>query len=284
MKRRFVPIALALWALSCGLDGGLKPLSSGIEGEATFSGPWPDSLVEVRVVAYADYPPASFTELIAWSDPLPIGQTAVHYSVDLPPGEYAMLVIAGRYIGAGWIPLADYNPDGDDEPEPVTLADRASVVRGVDFAIVFSSGAGISGKIVLATAWDDTVSSIRVGALANSMTNPPRPPPFTAADIGNVSAAYTIDDLSALGDTVAYSIFLPPGVYRTVGVTWMGYASGGAPESWSSAADIIKILARPVLGVYSSDPGSLQADSVVVEPGVMQEGIDVVVDFSRAGM
>jgi len=276
--QRGLAASFAVLIAGCGLDGGIKPLQSAIEGEITFVGAWPDSLVEVRVVAYADYPPAKFTDLTAWSDPLPIGESSVHYRVSLPPGEYALVVLVGRYTGRGWTPLEEFNPSGRAIPDTVRLADRKSLLTGVDFTVTFTAAvSGISGRIIFANAWPDTISSIRVGALYGQMTDP-RTPPITFADIEHLSRVFVKDDTSYV-----YSIELPPGTYRTIGVAWMSYRTTGEPEAWDNLTDVFKLPTRPVLGVYSKD-NSLVPDSVVVEPNVWIPNLDITVDFTWTRM
>ena len=269
---------VALVLVSCGLDGGIKPLESAIEGKITFVGEWPDSLVELRVVTYEDYPPAEFTDLSTWSDPLTLGQSEISYTMPVPPGQYALVAVAGRYEDAGWTALAQFSTSGTF-PDTVRLADRVSVAGGVDFVVSFSSSrSGITGRLIFANAWPDTVSSIRVGALANSMTNPPYPT-IVLSDINNLSDVFTRDDTSYV-----YSIPLAPGVYRTIAAAWMDYDATGQPADWG-LLNAQKLLHRPILGVYSaSDPGSLAADSVVVEQDRWITGVDITLDFSRVSL
>ncbi len=261
-------------AAACGLDGGLKPLESRIEGSITFIGEWPDNLAEVRVVTYEDYPPAAFSELSAWSDPLPLGGDRIDYQMPLPPGQYALAVVAGRFLDTGWTPLSEYNTGGV-YPDTIRLATRRAVYRHVDFDVQFVSGTGgISGRIIFDSEWSDTVSTIRVGALRNAMTNPPYPD-VIFSDVNNLSESF-----SQHSESYDYSIALAPGTYGTVAVSWMSYDAHGNPEDW--VANGLKILTRPVLGVHSAaNPGSLLADSVVVRADEWTTGVDVHVDFAR---
>ena len=270
----YLAVTLVAAVAGCGLDGGLKPLESRIEGSISFAGEWPDDLAEIRVVTYEDYPPAAFSDLVAWSDPLPMGVAQLDYQMPLPPGRYALAVVAGRFLDTGWTPLSEYNTAGT-VPDTIMLATRRAVYRHVDFDVQFISGeGGISGRIILLTPWVDTVSTIRVGALRNAMTDPPYPN-VIFSDVNNLSGSF-----SRASESYDYSIPLAPGVYRTVAVSWMSYDASGNAEDW--VANGLKILTRPVLGVYSvSDPGSLSADSVVVAPDTWLTGVDVYVDFTR---
>jgi hypothetical protein len=267
-----------LLVAGCGLDGGIKPLESEIRGTITFVGNWPDSLVEVRVVTYDQYPPASFTDLTMWSNPLPTGLASFGYRMQVPPGEYALVALTGRYAGGGWIPLADYRTTGGAFPDTVIVAGRESVVTGVDFTVSFvSSASGITGRIIFANPWPDTVSSIRVAALTNVMTNPPYPA-LSLQDINNLGPVVTKNDTS-----LAYAIPLAPGTYRTIACAWMAYDNQGKPEDWE--LNVLRLLSRPLLGVYSQTaPGSLSADSIVVKQNEWINGADITIDFDRTGL
>lgn len=280
--------SLVLLASGCGLDGGIEPLRSAVEGKITFLGIPPDSLVELRVVAFQEYDPATFkiTDLTAWSEPLTLERSPVEYDFPLPPGRYELILLAGRYAHSGWMPLAQYNPDQLPIPQPIVLLNRTSIKRGVDFSLrFFGTTSGITGRIIFANPWPDTVSSVRIGALYGRMTDP-KDPPITFEDIAHLSRTFVKGDTAILytptDTSITYSIELPPDTYRTIGVAWMTYYPDGTPESWTNFADIFKLRGgqRAVLGVYNQT-GPLVPDSVVVEPNLWVTGIDIVVDFDR---
>lgn len=280
---------LLVLGAGCGLDGGIQPLRSGIEGTITYLGIPPDSLVELRVVAFEQYDPATFkiTDLTAWSDPIPLERSPIEYFFPLPPGRYRAILLAGRFDPGGWMPLEEYKDlDQSPAPLPVDLPRRTSVQRNVNFRHLFyGSESGISGRLIFANPWPDTVSSIRIGALYAQMTDP-KDPPITVEDIEHLSRTYAKGDTDivySLTDTsITYRIELPPNTYRTVGIAWMTYYPNGTPESWTNITDIFKLRGggRAVLGVYNQD-GSLVPDSVVVEPNLWLTDIDIVIDFSR---
>ena len=269
--------ALVAALTGCGLDGGLKPLESNIRGQIVISGAVPEELQELRVVVFECYP-APFSELTVWSDPLPLGVSTIDYTLPVPPGEYALVALAGRRSDTGWAPLVVFNPTGGSAPDTVRVSDRTTSVIGVDFAVVFSSGqSGIRGTLTFVGAWPDTVSSIRVGALSNPLANPPYPS-LSLADIPNLSTPFTRDSTS-----FAYAIPLVPRTYPVIAVSWMSYDASGNPEDW--AASVLKLFERPLLGVYApANPALLAPEPVAVPDGAWVEGVDIVVDFGRTSL
>ena len=276
--QRVLAAALVVAACQgCVLDSRSEKVTSGAQGTVAFVGQWPDSLVEVRAAAFRTYPPADFNVPVAWSDPLLLGVSEADYLLPLVPGEYAVVVVSGRFAGQSWTLLSEYSLAGSTVPDTVCIAGD-SIVPGIDVVVTFgSAGSGISGELLFRNAWDDTVASLRVGALIARMTDP-LSPPITLADVDRVSQVFTRTDTS-----FAYRIPLPPGIYRTVGVVWMGYGPSGEPDDWLETMNVLKLLSRPVLGVYGGDD-SLVPDSVVVHRNQWVKGVEVVVDFARARM
>lgn len=89
-------VASALAIPSCSLDHGLGPTVQGIRGTVHFVGTWPDSILEVRVAVFEDYPVESFLDLSGFSDPLPLLSDSAAYEVELPPGDYHFVAAVCR--------------------------------------------------------------------------------------------------------------------------------------------------------------------------------------------
>jgi hypothetical protein len=136
--------ALAILAQSCSLDHGLGPSVQGISGTVRFIGAWPDSILEIRVAVFENYPIESFLDLSGYSDPLPAGSDSAVYHVDLAPGTYDFVAVAGRTTdtwNTGSV-LGFYHTEGDPEtPESIHLG-SGEHIGGIDITVAFDSAGG----------------------------------------------------------------------------------------------------------------------------------------------
>lgn len=102
-------IGLFVALLGCTVGHGLGPASEpqkeigSIRGQVTFRGAWPDSVAEVRVVVYAEYPPSNFFLIDGFSDPIPIDVPEYEYIVLLKPGTYEFVFVVYRKEGQSWL-------------------------------------------------------------------------------------------------------------------------------------------------------------------------------------
>ena len=82
-----------LLIISCTLPEGLKPVS-GVEGDLTFEGTWPDSIKAASLIALDDLDldnPGN--HLISYSDPIMPGDTLAHFFIQLKPGSYYLATV-----------------------------------------------------------------------------------------------------------------------------------------------------------------------------------------------
>ena len=147
---------LLLVALFAGCDHGLSPeLSSpaglpGFAGTIRFTGPWPppDSLFDLRVVAFRSYPPKNILEeflngTLEFSDALRLNVTEQSYALrkDGLRGTFAYVVVAQQYgpnAFQHWRVVGVYTTTGDVAvPSPVVLG-LGAFVEGVDIAVDFT--------------------------------------------------------------------------------------------------------------------------------------------------
>jgi len=132
MKIRWIFFLLLLF-LFCSIGHGLKPVPSerpGISGKVTFIGKWPLNTGEVRVAVYKEYPPSSFLNISAFSDPLPLYVSETEYFIQLQPGVYKWVLVAWRSETQFWNPdnvLGYYkeNPESIN-PSPVIVREKTS--------------------------------------------------------------------------------------------------------------------------------------------------------------
>ncbi len=114
---------------------------------------------------------------------------------------------------------------------------------------------GISGTIYFKGAWPENTDQV----LALASTDFP-PQGITQLDMG--------EPLPHGVNSAQYTIFLPPGTYRAVGVVWKE-----KNYEWNT---------NNIIGVYFIGDDSLSPGIVEVPEDSMATGIDIVADFSRA--
>jgi len=115
------------------------PEITGIEGTILFQNwPPPDSLYDLRLVAFKNFPPENiFVEIITQQayayPPITVDTTWIPFYVDqaefefeLPPGTYDYLVVAHRYgpnILEDWQAVGQYDTDSDSLPSSFTIVE-----------------------------------------------------------------------------------------------------------------------------------------------------------------
>jgi len=197
-------LAVCLLLINCKKDPVESEEKTKIEGTVTFSGQWPETPSDIRVVAAKDFPIESFDSLIQSSSLDDNG--SVSYSLELEEGYY-------KFIGVIWKPqdgdwgLASicgvYTEDQDFyTPKSVSLDADNTPVRGIDISVDRSlgkvlNGSKISGTVNLEGAWPDGYASAMVISSATDITSEE----FdlldlnmgTALDRGTASVNYQID-------------------------------------------------------------------------------------------
>ena len=139
-----LPAAILLFAAvltTPGCEGGLSPENAasgapGFGGEVVVFSNWPvrDSVVDMRVVAFRDYPPGNIlAELISgtavFSDELEYGAAVQEYSItaDGLTGVFEYIAVAqqtGPQLDKDWVVVGVYTLNGDPSlPSPIDLKD-----------------------------------------------------------------------------------------------------------------------------------------------------------------
>lgn len=155
---RFAALLLfAVSSLFAGCDGGLEPAAKPqISGLVTFVGgvqSWPpsDSIREVRIVAFREYPPKDIISEVLnerayfTQQGLPLYSDTASYAIDLPsppPGRMAAVVAALRYgdnIMADWKVIGVYTVSGNHStPSPLNLASQPTQ-RNINITVDFDN-------------------------------------------------------------------------------------------------------------------------------------------------
>lgn len=146
-----LPLILLLY--SC--DHGLKPPEvthqqyeePGFGGTVYFRGNWPDTVYDLRVVAFRNYPPRNIiNEVIEgkakFSQSLPRRVDSTKYEVPADTGKWEYIVVAlqhGPNIFSDWkaIGVYDTNPN-DTIPTPIYIP-YGKFIRGINITCDFST-------------------------------------------------------------------------------------------------------------------------------------------------
>ena len=154
-------------------DPGTDPvkITNGITGRVTFTGQWPATAAEVRVVTSLVFPP-QMTDII-YGDSIPVDATTYDYEFPLGPGTYKIFGVAWRSEGAQWnYPSfcgTYYSKEDDDSlaPSYVTVADVNTIVKDIDIGVNRTtahvvSNAKITGSVTFNGVWPSDVTEARV--------------------------------------------------------------------------------------------------------------------------
>lgn len=142
---------LGLLLASCdhGLDPALADSDPGFGGKVRVDGAWPpqDSVRQLRVVAFRNYPPSDILAEVlggtaVFSDELPYGEAEISYTQqdETLKGVFRYVVVAQNYgddLFADWKVVGVYTLSGDDEdPSQIDLG-AGRYVGGVDIRVNF---------------------------------------------------------------------------------------------------------------------------------------------------
>lgn len=156
---RFFIFLIFIFTVFFNCDHGLSPsdaeIVTGIRGVITYADNWPppDSLKELRLVAFQDFPPGNiFAEIVSGraiafpSDPdenasLDFNVHRQEYFMEMPVGTYKYIVVAhrfgsNRFSQDSWRAVGQYDTDSDSLPTQVTLEENTILLNiniNVDF-------------------------------------------------------------------------------------------------------------------------------------------------------
>ncbi len=154
MKAKILIITLILFFLSC--DHGLKPSEReilpeyeepGFGGTVYFKGGWPDSIYDLRVVAFRKYPPQDIINEVLqgkakFSETLPQRVDSTKYEVPADTGKWEYVVVALRYgsnIYSDWKAVGVYDTTpGDTIPTPIYIP-YGKFLKGINITCDFDN-------------------------------------------------------------------------------------------------------------------------------------------------
>ncbi len=197
---------------------GLEPIRSGIGGTITYTGEWPATAAEVRLVAAKTFPPTDLSDLII-GESIPVDKTEYPYTFYLTPGTYALVGVAWRAEGASWdiISVCGLYFDSTDSlsPTPITIPDKNTIVPGINIGVNRSrahkvTDTHITGSVTFAGSWPDSIREARVIATTRFSIIPLQLPTLLDISFSN--------SIPAGSDSATYTINAFPGTYAAIGV------------------------------------------------------------------
>ncbi|MCR4439694.1 MAG: hypothetical protein QHJ34_10005 [bacterium] len=212
MKRIAIALAAAfLLVLSCEIDKGLAPITSGIRGTIAFRGAWPANTEQVLVVASTDFPPQGISQL-DMGEPLPMGVDSAQYTIYLPPGLYRAVAIVWKEKGYEWNVnniIGVYFAGKDSLSPGQVEVPKGTVVQGVNMTADFRRArphfeSSINGTLHIHGAWPARAQNLFVVASLSPLAFPKLP---------SLLDLYISGSLPIGGDSVGYSISAPPDTY-----------------------------------------------------------------------
>lgn len=146
-------VAAVVFLLPGGCDHGLSPLAAGVDpglsGTLHIRSSWPpqDSVRDLRVVAFRNYPPKDILSEVVnqsavFSEELPYGEMEISYIItaEALAGIFKYVAVAQNYgddVFQDWRAVGVYTMTGDVHvPSVVDLAD-GTFVRGIDIDVDF---------------------------------------------------------------------------------------------------------------------------------------------------
>jgi hypothetical protein len=154
MRSKILIILPILIFLSC--DHGLKPPEReitqqyeepGFGGTVYFKGSWPDTIYDLRVVAFRKYPPQNIINevlqgMAKFSEKLPQRVDSTNYKVTADTGKWEYVVVALQYgsnIFSDWKAVGVYDTTPEDTiPTPIYIP-YGKFLRGVNITCDFNN-------------------------------------------------------------------------------------------------------------------------------------------------
>jgi len=208
--------------IACEMDHGIEPIRSGLQGVITYSGEWPGTAAEVRIVAAMQFPPSSVGDLIL-GESIPTDVNSFEYNFYLKPGTYNVIGVAWREQGSTWdiMSVCGLYFSGTDSlvPGQVAIASDTSIMKGINISVNRSkarrvTNSKITGAINFEGTWPDSISEVRVIASSAPASNIfallQKTPTLLDLSFG--------DKIELYSESATYSINASPMTYYATGV------------------------------------------------------------------
>ena len=240
----------------------MESVESGIQGTVTFTGTWPATAEEVRLVAATTFPP-NFEDIII-GESIPVDAASYDYFFALHPDTYRIVGVAWRAEGTNWdiLSICGFYFAGEDSlaPGQVVVPTDISVIDHIDISVNRSkarkiTNTKITGSITFNGSWPADINEVRVIATTRFSVIPVEMP--TLLDLA-------FSDVIQPGiDSLDYVIKAFPGTFVATGVIFFR-------EGQTLSIDDI---------FYSAEVGGLDVTPYVVPEDSTVAGPDFNIQF-----
>lgn len=254
-----VVVVAGIYWLNCELDHGIEPIRSNIQGVVKYTGDWPGTPAEVRMIAATKFPPADISDLIIGEN-IPVDAQSYSYSFYLKPGDYKLVGVAWREVGSTWdiVSICGVHFSGSDSltPAEIILPTDTSTIRNVEVLVNRSearkvSKAQITGMLHFEGTWPDSIADVRVIASAGRLVL------FPATKLPKLLDLSFSAGIPVGIDSATYTISAFPATYYATAVIFFR-----AGQSLSTG-DLIYSLKK---GGLNTKQYKVPADSIVAGP------------------
>jgi len=243
-------------------DLQLMSFDSQITGTIQFSGAWPETAEEVRIVASTKFPPALQDMIVG--EEIPPDVDAYEYHFDLWPETYKIVGVVWRAEGTQFdlLSVCGVYFAGTDTlaPSEVVVPTDTSVVQGIDIAVNRSKARVITdsrivGSITFEGEWPEDITEMRVIASTRFSLFPLELPSLFDLSFSESLASGVTE--------VDYEIKAFPATYMATGVIFFR-------EGQTLSQDDI---------LYSAGVNGLDLSTYTVERDATVQGPDFEIEF-----
>ncbi len=166
----FPGLIIFVLGLNCHLDQGLQPVRSAIAGTITFTGIWPGTPAEVRLVSAKKFPPSDISE-IDIGEAIPVDVSTYSYTYYVDPGAYPFIGVAWREKDSVWdvLSICGVYFSGADSlaPSEIVIPSDTSMINNIDIRINRSKAhkvtdTKITGSLTFSGTWPADITEARV--------------------------------------------------------------------------------------------------------------------------
>ncbi len=222
-----VILLAALLFHACEFDQGLGLSPSKIAGRVLFNGE-PDTTVsvdEVRVVAAANFPPASIADVF-FSEAIRFDKDTANYEIILPYGVYPAVAVLWKPRGQDWaleslLGFYGFKPPLEANLKSVSLTREQPVAANIDIPALWAFAqfdAHVEGDLSLVGLWPSDTERLVMGGF----TNVPDLDNFGISVLGLLGGINYSLPSDEKRYPHHYSMAVRNGEYKFIGVFWKG--------------------------------------------------------------
>jgi len=269
MKKNLSLLLAAVLFQACEFDQGLGLSPSKIAGRVLFLSTdfRPSNIDEVRVVAAANFPPASIADVF-FSEAIRFDKDTANYEIILPYGTYPAVAVLWKPRGQDWaleslLGFYGFKPPLEASLKSVSLTREQPIAANIDVPALWSFAqfdARVEGDLTFIGAWPEDTEMVVMGGF-NQVPDLENFGLSALAVLGGIN--FTLPKNVA---SYHYELAVRNGEYKFVGLFWKGRSI-----PW----DKIRCL-----GYYRALNNPTQPGEFTLPPQGRITGIDFSADFN----